>query len=611
MATEAADLIIKVRVSGGAQATAELLAVDKAVDSAADSAISAKPPMDSFGGSLGGIGTNVGLIAGAVALLGPSIGALGATLGGLVAATPGVIGLGGAFAYVGVEAIKAKTGAEDLGEAFEKLTKAGTPIGKALAELKNAAKPMFDEMFRFINTIGPEVIGTFTKLVGVLEQHLGPILKVISKETEKWGAIWVKSAKLVGPLIGPLFESFSKTLRLLVDAFLPAIKPAIGALIDIWEGLGKGLIRWFKPMIPTIKVFGRALGDFLKLLGGQFGKAFDDSKKQIKAFWDILGSLMKLLGPLFDAFSKALEVVLPPLSKLIDELVRFLVPIIKDMGKEFARLLKEFLPPFARALIQLLRAFRPLIPVITKLAKQAMRLWMDQLLAVMPFIIDVIKAVAWLARQIRRWVRDAGQAWEDFKRGVQLMKDWVIEKWQSLVAWFRGIKEKILGAIGNVYTWFKNLGTQLWQGFLDGMRQKWTEVSNWFGDRWEDIKNLPAKLLEVFSPSRYMRRIGQNVALGLALGLKDEGANVHRTWEDVVRGIGGDVGVGVRGRGGRAAVQGARGRIHGTLRIVGTDRLYAVIDARVDEGLAAHGRYEKRRSRTKVEAMARPEVGAM
>ena len=53
------------------------------------------------------------------------------------------------------------------------------------------------------------------------------------------------------------------------------------------------------------------------------------------------------------------------------------------------------------------------------------------------------------------------------------------DKWDAVVAWFKGIPGRITGAIGNVGHLLYNAGASIISGFLDGLKSMWDSVTGW------------------------------------------------------------------------------------------------------------------------------------
>lgn len=364
MATEAADLRINVRATGTAKTAAELQAVDQAIDDVDGSSVQAGGSLAELSSAMSVLGVSSAVVGGAPLIA--VAGGIGAIAGGAIAAVPGVIGLGGAFAYVGLQSLKAATGTTDLKEAWAKLTDAGTPLGKALAGLKKQTEDMSGLFMRFINTTGPAVVEGFGKIVNVLENNLRPALRTISEETGKWVDIWVRSAKRVGPVLDDLFKTLSHGLAEFANAFIPAIRPALDALGVAFRGLVDGLISIFQPMIPFIDETGRGFADTFRTLGDELGKIALTLAPLIKPFFEALNKLLEDLGDTLNNLAKGIVEAwkgFAPLLSAVGDLLVALSPLFEPLGK-FISLVAQALTPVIKVLAGTIDALMPILSTL-------------------------------------------------------------------------------------------------------------------------------------------------------------------------------------------------------------------------------------------------------
>lgn len=102
------------------------------------------------------------------------------------------------------------------------------------------------------------------------------------------------------------------------------------------------------------------------------------------------------------------------------------------------------------------------------------------------------------------------QFFEDAKTGVT-------NTWNSVVDWFRGIPDRILGALGNVGNLLKNAGKAIIDGFLGGLKGAWDNVTGWIG-------GIGSWIADHKGPLSYDRKLlvpaGKAIMNGLAKGLK-------------------------------------------------------------------------------------------
>ncbi len=102
------------------------------------------------------------------------------------------------------------------------------------------------------------------------------------------------------------------------------------------------------------------------------------------------------------------------------------------------------------------------------------------------------------------------------------------------VAFFRELPGRILGAIGNLRDRLANLGRDIIQGFIDGVRG----LAGRVGQVIKDVITAPIdaakRLLRIGSPSRVARDMGRDVGEGYAMGLEDLARRVNGATRSLV-----------------------------------------------------------------------------
>lgn len=91
------------------------------------------------------------------------------------------------------------------------------------------------------------------------------------------------------------------------------------------------------------------------------------------------------------------------------------------------------------------------------------------------------------------------------------------DKWDAVVAWFKGIPGRITGAIGNVGHLLYNAGASIISGFLDGLKSMWDSVTGW-------ISGIGDWITEHKGPPEYdavmLVNNGRLIMQGFAKGLR-------------------------------------------------------------------------------------------
>lgn len=63
-----------------------------------------------------------------------------------------------------------------------------------------------------------------------------------------------------------------------------------------------------------------------------------------------------------------------------------------------------------------------------------------------------------------------------------------------------------------------DIGKNVVDGILSGLKNGWTKLTGWFSDAWDDLVDGVKDLLDIHSPSKVFAGIGKNMALGVGEG---------------------------------------------------------------------------------------------
>lgn len=78
------------------------------------------------------------------------------------------------------------------------------------------------------------------------------------------------------------------------------------------------------------------------------------------------------------------------------------------------------------------------------------------------------------------------------------------------------------------------LGTDLVNGFRNGIARAWTSLKTWFRNLFGDLIGIAKKILGIASPSKVFKRLGFHTAEGFGIGFEDEFAKVKDDMEDAL-----------------------------------------------------------------------------
>lgn len=170
----------------------------------------------------------------------------------------------------------------------------------------------------------------------------------------------------------------------------------------------------------------------------------------------------------------------------------------------------------------------------------------------------------------------------------------IIANWHRVVDFFGGLKNMILGALGDVGSWLFDAGKSVIQGLINGLDNMVGAVENKISSITSGIKNVAKKVLGIFSPSTVFADIGQNVGQGLIQGIQGTQAAVSRATGNLataaIHGASAAPGLGAMGApvGSGMAAPGAAGGAQTTIHVAGNVMLNTA--EAVQEFFAMQGR---------------------
>jgi hypothetical protein len=89
----------------------------------------------------------------------------------------------------------------------------------------------------------------------------------------------------------------------------------------------------------------------------------------------------------------------------------------------------------------------------------------------------------------------------------------------SMWTWFTQLPSHILGYFATAAEWLFDVGKSILQGLWNGIKSVWNSLTGWLGGIGKDIVGFFTSALGIHSPSTVMHDVGQNVMLGLQMGL--------------------------------------------------------------------------------------------
>lgn len=428
-----------------------------------------------------------------------------------------------------------------------KVKKAGAIIGAL----------MFGSTFLKITGLAPAFSKALPNIIGLAGKGGIEIGKGLGKGFTSWGGDLTKLSTKMPSLLAPIASSFGSIFGA-AGADLAVLSGSIGTLgggllalpiiIATVGGAFQGLFQTIQ-QLPTTMDQSLGEGTFAKLsesLNGvkqntldMFGGLWGILQQFFGGIWGVGQSIGGAIGNVFGAIMLGVGPILEFFTTIWDFVVRFIektgiVQIfftnIQNFITTIGNTISAFLTPIFKAIGDVFRdKIMPAIqPLLDKLSEYAPKIraffewmqglwttyigpileWLGKILGetiapIISTIGDVVGwalgiAVDWLIKIWDKvaWVWDkVSEFFGKVKNGWNGLKDWVIEKWDGLLDWFKNLDllGMIFGALKNIgqwlndnclqpiKDWFKNLPGKIWDGVKGAGQALWDGFKGIFG----------------------------------------------------------------------------------------------------------------------------------
>ncbi|MEU9198847.1 hypothetical protein [Streptomyces sp. NPDC048332] len=417
--------------------------------------------------------------------LGRVIGNVGSILGSVFGAAQSQ---GGGFLGV-LESVTAeisriaKTDAvqDALKSLFGVMQTLGSTVAPLLGQALQAIAPVF-------TSLGPPVTMLIKTLGGALAPIITALGPVLLGAADAVGSLVVACAPLLtlaGELVAGALPSLTPLLEGLSDIFI-AMAPFIAQVAEILQSI-------LAPALSALPVLLQGIiTPFVQLAQDSFPQLADMLERMAPQFADLgvkLGELLVALGPLALEFGSLITVIASDLIPLIGPpLIGALALIAVGLGA-VATVITNVVIPAIRVFIDLLQGdfFNG-----NEAAKKNVQDFANRVagffLAMNTSVTDSLRKYG---AQVKNTVAESSQG---FRANVSKMVS-------DVVGYFRGLPDRIRGAVGNLRGLLSSAGASIVSGLIDGIQSKIPSVKGVLGGLtdmipdWKGPKKKDAKLL--------------------------------------------------------------------------------------------------------------------
>jgi hypothetical protein len=255
----------------------------------------------------------------------------------------------------------------------------------------------------------------------------------------------------IGSVVGPIFSQLGS-----------AFAPLIPQIVELWQAFSP-LSILLKALGPQITPLLTAVGGLATMLLGALGGALTALMPSITSLSTILvevlsgivvmlipiiTQLVGILGPILTTVINAVVPIIAMLAGIIGTVLEAVMPLVQAILPLLAPLL-ELVASILGPLIELFAAIlTPVLGLVTLLV--------NLLIPVFSFLVTAISAVIGVIATVIQWFVDlvtgAGTAGDD------------------LLAFFTGLPQMALDALGDLGSFLVDAGKDLMGGFIDGIK---------------------------------------------------------------------------------------------------------------------------------------------
>jgi TP901 family phage tail tape measure protein len=433
-----------------------------------------------------------------------------------IEAQPAVLALAGAQADAYQEKLTAMAGASGTtDQAFAEMTEGVNATGFQMEQARIKAEVMAQQLG---DGLAPSLVILMDMLAPLVDKVIGLADSFANADpaTQKMIGIALAAVAAIGPLamvIGHVTTAVGgliKILPLLGKALTLGLGP-VGWIITAVGALVAGLV-WFFTQTETGRELWARFWEFLKGVWEQMKLGWEIVVNGFKSLGEWFVNLPTMLGEIFAAAGEWLLSAGQAILQGLWNGILFVWEGIKFWYTDMPMMIIGLLATAGTWLLETGKSILNGMWEGLKLIWSGIQWWYRD----MPRVILGLLATAgtWLIQTGRNIITGL---WN----GIKAI-------WASVTAWFGTLKDVVLGFWKGVGTWLLNAGQDMFQGLWDGMKRMAQRVWDWLTSWIGSLVNQAKKLLGIRSPSTVFRSIGEDMGIGLELGLKSMEGLVSR-----------------------------------------------------------------------------------
>jgi phage-related protein len=430
----------------------------------------------------------------------------------------------------------------------------------ALFLKSSEGKAALASFFGLVAQAGGVLVGVF-KTLSPLLSGIGSLFQALQGSLKVFGTALTGSIGLIATTLGGIFAQLGPVIGQLVVALAPIVTILGGVLAGALQALApvviavvSALAQLLPVLTPLLGLLGTAFIGILQQLSGALLLIVPVLAQFIAAILTGLQPVIAALLPVFSQLVTAALGLIPPLLQILTSMLP-LVPVGAQLSLAFAQLIVALAPlvtsilgSLASLLVQLAPVIAALVPIIARVIQMFVGMVQGVtgvVTAVVGFAVRVIAkfnevrgaVIAAVSALVSRVVAFFAGLPGKINTLMIQFGDKVRGGIDKVGAFFQSLPGKITGVLSGLGGQLAQAGRNAMDGLIGGLEGALGRVREVAGNIAKAITGPVAKFLDMHSPSRVLKKMGNDAVQGIINGIKEKIPGVSAAMTILARAI--------------------------------------------------------------------------